>query len=684
MKRIIYLLLILNLGLLSCVDDASVRVMPEFNCKDTKVNLAKAAGSSVTSLLYTNVGQVVAQYQAEWLSVDVNAKSVIYTALTQNDGEDARSTVVKLTCGSYTVEVTVTQDSKEPDLSLKVGQSVDDGIGMIFWVDPSDKMVGKAVSVKRQGGNPFEASVMSHNALSTVNGYANTALFTAPAANDAVAYCQSLGEGWYLPARDELWELFDVYNGIGHADPDFASVVPDKLTEVEKAARAAFDKMLTDLQGDVINEAAGSGNGESYWSSTENAAGDKAYWVRFGKSGADAGNKTATNRFVRCMRTIGDYTYPEEPATLTVAPNPVTLEGANEAEANVTLTSNKSVFSVVLADDSWLSYTISGTTVTFKAKSKNTTGNIRTTIATITAGTGAAAKAVEVTVNQNVAAEGDASLELSTNTVTITPDAVAKSEVITMISDETEFAINITDESWVKAYVDVTSKTLYFWTLSPNLNSSSRVTITQRGLLSSEFAVGQVIADNGSLKGGIVFWVDGTNRGKAKIMSLDRENLAWSTAGTPASTGVDLSGDDGYTNTMALAALPNASEMPAIKFCMDKGTGWYWSGRKDLEQMFETYNGTTVANATNDNPNAITDFEKANRAAWDRVVSNAGGTIMNEAASSSTGDTYWACREASNGVNGFYVRFGKPISWSSATSKKSSLRYIRAVRSISK
>lgn len=54
--------------------------------------------------------------------------------------------------------------------------------------------------------------------------------------------------------------------------------------------------MLTDLQGDVMNEAAGSGNGESYWSSTENAAGNQAYWVRFGKSGADAGNKTATNR----------------------------------------------------------------------------------------------------------------------------------------------------------------------------------------------------------------------------------------------------------------------------------------------------------------------------------------------------------------------------------------------------
>lgn len=44
MKKIIYFLLILNLGLLSCVDDASVRVMPEFNCKDTKVNLAKSGG----------------------------------------------------------------------------------------------------------------------------------------------------------------------------------------------------------------------------------------------------------------------------------------------------------------------------------------------------------------------------------------------------------------------------------------------------------------------------------------------------------------------------------------------------------------------------------------------------------------------------------------------------------------
>lgn len=32
-----------------------------------------------------------------------------------------------------------------------------------------------------------------------------------------------------------------------------------------------------------------------------------------------------------------------------------------------------------------------------------------------------------------------------------------------------------------------------------------------------------------------------------------------------------LSNDNGLANTTALAALPNAAEMPALKYCMDKG-----------------------------------------------------------------------------------------------------------------
>lgn len=700
MKKIIYLLLTLSLAVFSCIDDASVRVMSEFNCKDTKVVLTKEAGASFTSLILSNVGPVTAQFEADWLSVDVNSKRIIYTALTQNEGEDARVAIVRLSSGEYTVSVTVRQESKEPDLSLKIGQSVDEGIGMIYWVDPTDPMIGKAVSVKRLGGRAFEVSESYHNATSVVNGYYNSSLFTSASEQDAVAYCQSLGEGWYLPARDELWDLFDVYNGVGHNEPTFVSAVPDKLTEVEKAARTAFDAMLVALQGDGLNAAAGSGNGDSYWSSTESDA-NKAYWVRFGKSGADAGAKNSTARFVRCVRTIGNYTYPEEPATLTVTPNTVTLEGATASEATVAIASNKSAFTVTLADDSWLSATISGTNLLFKAKSRNSTGSVRTTTATVTAGTGAMSKSVEVIVNQNSAA-GSSSLELSATAVTLSPDAMGKSEVITITSDETEFAVSITDNSWVQARVNPTNKTIYFCALSPRLSGGNRtttatvtagsgagaatqqVTITQRVLLSTEFAVGQVIADNGALQGGIVFWVDPANRSQAKIMSLDRTSLAWSTAATPTASGVSLSGDVGLTNTQALAALPNASEMPALKYCMDKGTGWYWSARNDLEQIQETYNGSVISEITADVPNNITDYEKACRSAWDKLVTDAGGTIMNTGGPSENGDSYWTCRESSSGSNGFYVRFGKIISWSSGNATKTGAKYIRAIRMVSK
>ena len=124
--------------------------------------------------------------------------------------------------------------------------------------------------------------------------------------------------------------------------------------------------------------------------------------------------------------------------------------------------------------------------------------------------------------------------------------------------------------------------------------------------------------------------------------------------------------------------------MPALKYCMDKGSGWYWPTRTDLEQMFETYNGTAVADATENTPDKITDFEKANREAWDLVITNAGGTAMNTAAASANGDSYWTSRETSSGTKAFYVRFGKPLAWDKANENKTSSRYIRAVRSISK
>lgn len=52
------------------------------------------------------------------------------------------------------------------------------------------------------------------------------------------------------------------------------------------------------------------------------------------------------------------------------------------------------------------------------------------------------------------------------------------------------------------------------------------------------------------------------------------------------------------------------------------------------------------------------------------MITGAGGTIMNTAAASATGDSYWASRETSSGTSAFYVRFGKPLAWDKSNAKK--------------
>ena len=111
---------------------------------------------------------------------------------------------------------------------------------------------------------------------------------------------------------------------------------------------AMFDQYLTDLGGAVINAAADTGNGESYWASTESEDGQKARYVRFGKYGFDFGAKTGTSRFVRAMKVIGNYKFPEEPATLTVTPTQVGLTSEAGATAESTVTTNKSSYTVTI------------------------------------------------------------------------------------------------------------------------------------------------------------------------------------------------------------------------------------------------------------------------------------------------------------------------------------------------
>lgn len=384
-----------------CTSDDEVRVMPEFSYSDHTVALGRSEGSSFTALIATTEPVVEAEYDCAWLSVDVNTRRAVFTATQTNDGTETRTTQVTLRAGSFVEQVTVNQQAVEiEDDGLKVGDPTDDGLGMIFWVDPSDKTIGKAVSLARLEGKPFELTMKGHDAKSTVDGMANTALYTEHTAEEAAGFCKAMGEGWYLPAVGELNDLFDAYNGVAHTDPSFVAATIETLSDPEKAARAAFDKWLTDLGGTVI-DATTSGNGQSYWSSTEYDD-QNAYGVRFGKYASDKWKKSGTARFVRCVRRIGNYLPPEEPATLSLSTQSLALEADAGSSASVTAKTNKepSTLTATIADPSWLSVEITGTTLVFRALSANDTGDTRSTTAVVTAGSGDNTASVTLTVSQ--------------------------------------------------------------------------------------------------------------------------------------------------------------------------------------------------------------------------------------------------------------------------------------------
>lgn len=383
-----------------CTNDDEVRVMPEFSYSDHTVTLGRAEGSSFTALIATTAPAVVAEFDCEWLVVDVNTRRAIFTATQTNESAETRTTQVTLRAGEFVEQVTVNQSAVEETGGLKVGDPTDDGLGMIFWVDPSDETIGKAVSLARLEGKPFELTMKAHGAESRVDGLANTALYTEHTAEEAAGYCTSMGEGWYLPAVGELNELFDAYNGIGHEDPSFVAANIEALTGPEQMARAAFDKMLTDLGG-MIMDATTSGGGQSYWSSTEYDD-QNAYGVRVGKYLQDKWKKSGTARFVRCVRRVGNYLPPEEPATLKLSTQSLALEAAAGSTASVTATTNKelSTLAVTIADPSWLAFEITDAAITFRALSDNETGDARSTTATVTAGSGDNTATVTLTVSQ--------------------------------------------------------------------------------------------------------------------------------------------------------------------------------------------------------------------------------------------------------------------------------------------
>ena len=75
--------------------------MPEFNNSETEVTLYKNIGSSATVVINTTADDITAEYDADWLSVDVNKRRVIYTITKANETGESRTAVVKLVSGEW-------------------------------------------------------------------------------------------------------------------------------------------------------------------------------------------------------------------------------------------------------------------------------------------------------------------------------------------------------------------------------------------------------------------------------------------------------------------------------------------------------------------------------------------------------------------------------------------------------
>ena len=140
------------------------------------------------------------------------------------------------------------------------------------------------------------------------NGYENTKKLRE--ANDsnvpALAFCEN---DWYWPAINELKALFEAYNGTTFDEA--TNKTPAQISENEKEARAAFDKVLEDHGGTKLNTDADSSNGDQYWGSTELSA-EYGSYIRVGKryigAQADTPKKdNATKRYIRCIKQIGVF-----------------------------------------------------------------------------------------------------------------------------------------------------------------------------------------------------------------------------------------------------------------------------------------------------------------------------------------------------------------------------------------
>lgn len=410
MKKCFYFVLLAAIAFAGCKkNDETTKQSFSIDAKSIILTDGEA-GTKEIALRCENLVPTVASDSEDWLTAEITARMLTVT-FSRNESGSERTGILTISPGKLEpVTVTVQQPvyvapAPPSEDDLKLGSKTEDGLGVIYWVDQTNRKIGKAISLGRVNNTAWSTLTEESGATSRVNGAANTAIMAAKENAEgtypAAYYCANMGKGWYVPALNELLEIYDIYNGVSHIDA--TAVAPELLTPDEKAARATFDGWLTAEGGEAMNTAE-SGNGQSYWSSTEYND-TYPYYVRFGKfaiGGEDQDVKKTSakeQRYVRCMKVIGDFTYPAEPPTLSLKPATLNFNGAADSKEVIATVTNGEISSVVSGDDSWCTATVSGSTITVSVI-ENATGESRSTTVDVNVAGTEENLTKQITVNQ--------------------------------------------------------------------------------------------------------------------------------------------------------------------------------------------------------------------------------------------------------------------------------------------
>lgn len=177
-------------------------------------------------------------------------------------------------------------------ISYKVGdyypdpnaQNINDIEGIVFSVN-EDGAHGKILNLTERSGLKWSSNGAQDSTLDEKDGETNWNTIKKKDASfsnyPAFAWCASLGDGWYIPAINELIELRSAW-GSTNAD------------------KAAFNKRISDIGGEPIKATVtvnGSAKAAYYYSSTEKeSAVNKAFSLSFNStSGASDGIKKSSD-----------------------------------------------------------------------------------------------------------------------------------------------------------------------------------------------------------------------------------------------------------------------------------------------------------------------------------------------------------------------------------------------------